>query len=452
MASWSTEDILRDKNITDPSSITTLSLTHKPLSNVSPLRPFINLERLDLSFNNLSSLQGLEVCVKLKWLSVQQNKLDSLKGIESLTNLTVCNAGKNKIRSMDEVKNLVKLCALILNDNEISSISGLDQLSELNTLVLSRNPISKMGNAFAKLKSIVKISLSNCQLEAIDTSIKACTELEQLRLSHNDITTLPEELSHNKKLQILDIGNNMLSRWSDIEALSSLRNLKNLNVLGNPIAEKAKLLKKINKLAPSLQILNSKRIETLKDAQKNKKVEHERNDVEPLKKKKDIGERLMENTKAHNLPEEKGDSLKKQKYSKDHAANEGANMELNEENQINKGKKKKNQVEKEVPVQETDKTKTEKKAKRNAEKAGIDDVIDDKERSFMELLDYNTPENMNADDGKRKNRSVENVNSTGAVVTFPAKNKKAKGAGLSAFEFIDPAPDVGLGGPSAWDV
>jgi len=33
----------------------------------------------------------------------------------------------------------------------------------------------------------LQVSLSNCQLEAIDPSIKACTELEQLRLAHNDI-------------------------------------------------------------------------------------------------------------------------------------------------------------------------------------------------------------------------------------------------------------------------
>ncbi|XP_074289439.1 uncharacterized protein LOC141614590 [Silene latifolia] len=40
------------------------------------------------------------------------------------------------------------------------------------------------------LSLVVNISLSNCQLEAIDISIKACTELEQLRLSHNEIKTL----------------------------------------------------------------------------------------------------------------------------------------------------------------------------------------------------------------------------------------------------------------------
>lgn len=86
-------------------------------------------------------------------------------------------------------------------------------------VVLSRNPIRKLGNSLAKMKSIAKvsslsdvnwvqsnivpehpvsqavltiydkfqISLSNCQLEDIDSSIKACAGLEQLRLAHNDI-------------------------------------------------------------------------------------------------------------------------------------------------------------------------------------------------------------------------------------------------------------------------
>uniref|UniRef100_A0A803LXQ5 Uncharacterized protein n=1 Tax=Chenopodium quinoa TaxID=63459 RepID=A0A803LXQ5_CHEQI len=267
------EDILRDNNSDKSDSKTSLSLTHKALSSVrtpisrifnlglspfsdfrlikvfnwfqvSCLSDFNKLQRLDLSFNSLTSLKGLESCYNLKWLSVQQNKLLNLNGIQALTNLAVFNAGRNKLKSMDEVKNLVKLRALILNDNDIGSISGLDQLIELNTLVLSRNPIRTVGNSLAKQKSIVKISLSNCQLEDIDNSIKACTGLQQLRLAHNDIKTLPEGLAYSKKLQILDLGNNMISRWSDLEVLSSLHNLKNLNLHGNPIAEKAKLIKK----------------------------------------------------------------------------------------------------------------------------------------------------------------------------------------------------------------
>ncbi|XP_028083671.1 uncharacterized protein LOC114284914 isoform X2 [Camellia sinensis] len=87
---------------------------------------------------------------------------------------------------MDEVRSLLSLRALILNDNGIVSICRLDQLKELNTLVLSRNPINKLGESLVKVKSITKLSLSDSQLEAID-SLKSCTELKELRLAHNDI-------------------------------------------------------------------------------------------------------------------------------------------------------------------------------------------------------------------------------------------------------------------------
>ncbi|XP_028096088.1 uncharacterized protein LOC114296005 [Camellia sinensis] len=95
---------------------------------------------------------------------------------------------------MDEVRSLLSLRALILNDNEIVSICRLDQLKELNTLVLSRNPINKLGESLVKVKSITKLSLSNCQLQAID-SLKSCTELKELRLAHNDTKVKPSQKS-----------------------------------------------------------------------------------------------------------------------------------------------------------------------------------------------------------------------------------------------------------------
>ncbi|GMH12676.1 hypothetical protein Nepgr_014517 [Nepenthes gracilis] len=267
------EAILKDEQTSDPNSITSLSLTHKALSDVSCLGDFKNLERLDLSFNNLTSLQGLESCLKLKWLSVVMNKLQSLKGVEGLNKLTVLNAGKNMLRSMDGVQNLANLRALILNDNEISSICKLDQMKDLNTLVLSRNPVRKFHGSLAKLKSITKISLSNCELAAIDSSIKDCTELKELRLAHNDIKALPAELAHARKLQNLDLGNNLITHWSDLKVLSSLHSLKNLNLLGNPIAEKDKLMKKIKKLVPSLRIFNVKPIDKFTKNEKGNLVE-----------------------------------------------------------------------------------------------------------------------------------------------------------------------------------
>ncbi|XP_021720530.1 leucine-rich repeat-containing protein 40-like [Chenopodium quinoa] len=498
------EDILRDNNSDKSDSITSLSLTHKALSSVSCLSDFNKLQRLDLSFNSLTSLKGLESCFNLKWLSVQQNKLLNLNGIQALTNLAVFNAGKNKLKSMDEVKNLVKLRALILNDNDIGSISGLDQLIELNTLVLSRNPIRTVGNSLAKQKSIVKISLSNCQLEDIDNSIKACTGLQQLRLAHNDIKTLPEGLAYSKKLQILDLGNNMISRWSDLEVLSSLHNLKNLNLHGNPIAEKAKLIKKVKKLVPSLEILNSKKMDML-SSKNDQKVESAMisvgNELKRSKKKdndvkhwitnsnnsvdansdkqvnqkgvnndhklakagvleddsyfmaeKSSGNLNLElNANVYNEKEHSFGKKRDQKTSRKAKSSEVAEGEPDLAHIVSKKdhKKKDKHVEKEDQVLKADKTMNDKRSKRKVEHL---DVIDDKETPFAELLTYDATESMNPNDGQRRgSQGVGKFDTNSALVTYPAKKKKTKNQGVEASVFQSLTPEFGLGGPSAWN-
>ncbi|KAK0604061.1 hypothetical protein LWI29_011681 [Acer saccharum] len=112
-----------------------------------------------------------------------------------------------------------------------------------------------------KVKSISKLSLSNCQIQMVgSSSLKFCIELKEFRLAHNDIKTLPDELAYNKKLQNLDLGNNLITRWSDLKVLGSLVGLKNLNLQGNPIAENDKLTKKVRKLLPNLHVFNAKPI------------------------------------------------------------------------------------------------------------------------------------------------------------------------------------------------
>ncbi|KAI8557194.1 hypothetical protein RHMOL_Rhmol05G0317500 [Rhododendron molle] len=205
MTVLSSKRVLEDNHTCDPSAITALTLTHKALTDVSCLSEFKNLERLDLSANNLTSLEGLRSSVNLKWLSVVKNKFQSLKGIEGLTKLTVLNAGKNKRNSMDEIRSLISLRALILNDNEIVTLCPLDQMKELNTLVLSRNRISKIGGSLNKVKSITKLSLSNCQLQSID-SFKSCTELKELRLAHYDIKVADVVLLSSFIMSRMDIS------------------------------------------------------------------------------------------------------------------------------------------------------------------------------------------------------------------------------------------------------
>ncbi|KAL0905494.1 hypothetical protein M5K25_023918 [Dendrobium thyrsiflorum] len=258
MTRLSMDQISRENENYEVSSVSSLQLSHRALSDVSCLSNFQNLERLDLNYNCLTSLEGLSACVNLKWLQVLENKLVTLKGIEGLSKLTVLNAGRNKLEKMDEICALSNLRALILNDNNISSICNFDQMKYLNTLVLSRNPIHVIGNSLKNVTSMTKLSLSHCKLQTIGPSLLGCVNLKEARFSHNEITALPEELAKNIKLRTLDVGNNLIEKLSELKVLSTLHNLKNLNILGNPIAENENLVKKVKRLIPNIRIFNAK--------------------------------------------------------------------------------------------------------------------------------------------------------------------------------------------------
>ncbi|KAH7561273.1 hypothetical protein JRO89_XS10G0203900 [Xanthoceras sorbifolium] len=110
------------------------------------------------------------------------------------------------------------------------------------------------------------------------------------------------DLAYNKKLQNLDLGNNLITRWSDLkvrhqEVLSSLVGLKNLNLQGNPIAENDKLTKKVRTLLPNLHVFNAKPI--------NKNSKNEKGSIDD--KVDDSSHNTANNLKAHK--EEKGDHI-----------------------------------------------------------------------------------------------------------------------------------------------
>ncbi|KAK6144193.1 hypothetical protein DH2020_021013 [Rehmannia glutinosa] len=457
MTVLSSKKILQEKNTSDPDAITSLSLTHKALSDVSCLSEFKNLERLDLGFNNLTSLEGLKSCVNLKWLSVVQNKLHSLKGVEGLTKLTVLNAGKNKLKSMDEVKSLASLRALILNDNEISSVCKLDQMKELNTLVLSRNPISSLGDSLVKLKSITKLSLSNCQLQTVDSSLKSCLELKELRLAHNEIMNVPSEFGHLVKLQNLDMGNNLITNWSNLKVLSSLVNLRNLNLQGNPIAEKEKLQKKVSlsccnlrkgtvnlfksqsnccftrsKIIANLHIFNARPIDKVVGKEVHEKVDGFSGEADLIfrnKKKELPDEKGVDSAENTEISEKQMKKKWKLQQNESVITNNAGKLNVNSE-EAKKSKHKKLKTNEHATVfngnldvatagKEPDK----KSRKKN--KGDRVNIIDSAESPFMDLFVTDGPEApQETADKKFDHRTLRDIDAISGLVTVPTKKKK----------------------------
>ncbi|GAY69042.1 hypothetical protein CUMW_268900, partial [Citrus unshiu] len=442
MTRLSTEQILKDNKTGDPNSIKSLTLTHKALSDVSCLTDFNNLERLDLSSNNLTSLEGLRHCVNLKWLSVVQNKLQSLKGIEGLSKLTVLNAGKNKLRSMDEVMSVVSLCALILN-------------------VLSRNPIRKIGDSLLNMKAITKLSLSNCQVQIIGSSLKSCTELKELRLSDNDIKTLPAELAFNKKLQNLDLGKNLITRWSELKVLKSLVSLNNLNLQGNPVAEYDKLAKKVKNLLPNLRIFNARPIDRITKNEKDNivdKVNDSSNNADDtikvhMEKKRDGTRETNDKPSNKEIQRSKSDSAAGKKLKKKSKEKEGELDAINDAKNSGgikdlKRKRKKtseNLTNKDIQVDDDDNRFKKKQKKQSKEKQGELDIIDNGEAAFAELFSANIAGNPEFDGDNMVNEASK-FNSVDGLVTTSAKEKKSKNRGMGLTVQLSQEPEVGLGG------
>ncbi|XP_051143665.1 dynein regulatory complex subunit 3 isoform X2 [Andrographis paniculata] len=485
MAVLSSRKILQEKNANDPSSITSLTLTHRALSDVSCLSEFTNLERLDLSFNSLTSLEGLKSCVNLKWLSVVQNKLQSLRGIEGLTKLTVLNAGKNKLKSMDEVKSLSSLRALILNENEISSVCKLDQMKELNTL--GRNPIRSLGESFIQVKSITKLSLSNCQLQSIDSSLKSCTQLKELRLAHNEIKTISSEIGHLVKLQNLDLGNNSITSWSSLKVLTSLINLRNFNLKGNPVAEKENVLKKVKKLLPNLHIFNAKpinKISAKEVPEKDDEFSLDTSDKLALKSDMEMDPpfRIKSSEETHRLDESTDNritnvvDMRKRKKSLDEwTANSAVDAYVTEKRlkkkmklQQNKGgvtndaetlnaNLKEEMKSKQKKQKEHGSIKTlgsvvtdDKPGKKSGKDFKGDEAIDSAEIPFTDL--FKAGVSMEVSDQVSEHKIKGNIDAISGLVTHPKKKKKTKSRAINPASLEQPlADEIGLGGPSAWD-
>ncbi|KAJ0973387.1 hypothetical protein J5N97_021346 [Dioscorea zingiberensis] len=509
MAQLTMDRILRENQNRDAASITSLQLSHRALSDVFILSSFKNLERLDLSSNCLTTLEALGSCVNLKWLSVVENKLKSLRGVQGLLKLTVLNAGKNQLQKMDEVSSITSLKALILNDNNISSICNLEQLKYLNTLVLSRNPICDIGDSLVKVKTLTKLSLSHCQIQVIGSSLRSCVDLKELRLSHNQITSFPTELGRNVKLQNLDLGNNLIEKWSDLKALSGFFNLKNLNLQGNPVAEKDKLANKVRKSLPNLRIFNGKPIEKARASERlfPEVISSHIMDDQHFDDSTDIGamKKRKRKTSETDVKLAGGNASKILGHDEDAAlptsaiAEEGKDMKRNGSKSSKKDPKKNissqphddgkpkgvkeskkrsgkgesdHEMERELKQKKSNNTSARyakkgqflssatdlEAAKESASEEGKkSEGIDDVETPFFDLI---LADNIDESTGgkKKNNKAVADAKHfTGLVIDHTnkkkkkAKNTKAIGSGQLALQLLQPSSAVGTGGPSTWD-
>ena len=115
----------------------------------------------------------------------------------------------------------------------------------ISNLLLSENQLgAELGDegilVFANFKDLYELDLSSNNIKTLPQSIfENLDKLEFLHLKRNSLLTIEFRFSHMRSLQLLDLSENLLSRFnsklqSDIDAVKSQSPNFTINMLGNP--------------------------------------------------------------------------------------------------------------------------------------------------------------------------------------------------------------------------
>lgn len=180
-----------------------------PISSLSGVENFVNLERIFMWNNQLSDLSPLNNLSNLKLLDITGNNVSDLSPISNITTLETLIVDNNSIKDISAISSLINLKYLSFSGNNISTITPISSIPNLLSLRFDRNNIS----------DISPVSTKNT--------------LNLLSANENNI----ENLSHLANLSNLTILYLRKNKISNISNLSNLTNLNELNLDNNLIED-----------------------------------------------------------------------------------------------------------------------------------------------------------------------------------------------------------------------
>lgn len=150
--------------------------------------------------------------------------------------------------SSDKLNNLVKLS---LFNNKLKAINDpFGKLNKLISLDLASNQITTVSPEIGKLIYLKELNLSKNQIQTLPYEFGNLKKLKMLNLRLNGLTAFPKSVANLTNLETLDLALNKLTSLP-IE-IASLKNLKTLILVGNEIP--ASEQKKIKALLPNTQV------------------------------------------------------------------------------------------------------------------------------------------------------------------------------------------------------
>ncbi|MCJ7812216.1 leucine-rich repeat domain-containing protein [bacterium] len=240
------------KGIEKCSNLKCLFLAFQLISDLSPLSNLTKLIRLDIDQNHklgetspLTDISPLAGFTQLQHLNLQLDNVSDITPLKNLTQLQYLNFMDNPIQDISALVNAKNLQQLWMSRSPISDISVLSEMDQMYVLWLTHCEIEDIG----PLTNMTGLRLLNLNLNQItDTSpLAGMVNLDRLSINFNlivDISALINlqsinilDLSHNQIVDILPLVNNPGLNRGDLVSL-----------YGNPLSEQS-----INEYLPLLR-------------------------------------------------------------------------------------------------------------------------------------------------------------------------------------------------------
>ncbi|KAG9400338.1 hypothetical protein AC1031_010553 [Aphanomyces cochlioides] len=228
---------------------TKLDVKGQNVSAIDILEEFPFLQDVDVANNQIESLAPLAKLPFLLSLNAENNQLETLLdfdppqctrekawidgGDQAIGSMVhIVNLSRNKISTMRDLTTHQYIQELVLDHNQITHISGISQLVFLKYLSLAHNKLTTTDGLTKKLP-IEILNLSHNEI-ADTAELSSLPRLLTVNLAHNKLRSLAD-LGKCRMLQLLDVSHNRIKDLREIDALTPLRDLSDLNLSNCPI-------------------------------------------------------------------------------------------------------------------------------------------------------------------------------------------------------------------------
>ncbi len=172
-----------------------------------------------------------------------------MKYLHLILFLVFFNCGKTKTYTSlkEALKTPEKVYKLQLNKKQITAITEeqIKKFTNLTDLYLSNNQLSTLPQSIGSFSNLEVLNLSNNQLTTLPESIAKLTHLTSLNLGYNKLTAL-HNISALTNLKRLDLGGNQLTELP--ENIGKLTNLTHLHLNNNQLKTLPETIKELTNL------------------------------------------------------------------------------------------------------------------------------------------------------------------------------------------------------------